>query len=274
MKKTALILSLLGVALLSGAPLAVSGGGVAVAFTENDVPVSPDDAAWDKIPATEIALMPQMIVTPRGGAQSVKNVTVQAVHDGLWLAMRLTWSDATPDQSVGVDAFRDAIAIGFPITETETPPSPFMGDAEHPVNIWQWTADFDANSRGEGGFAERYPHTEGVWYFPADPAVTRTVTGWRGFEAVAELEAYGFGTLERKSVQNVRGLGLHSDGEWSVVLRRRMSTGQPRDPQFRATDETMAIFAVWNGDEGDVNGMKAITMAWTPISFAPTTGGE
>jgi len=236
--------------------------------------VRPDDAAWDKISATEIALLPQMIVSPRGGAQTVKNVSVQAVHDGQWLSMRLTWADATPDQVVGVDTFRDAIAIGFPITETETPPSPFMGDAEHPVNIWQWTADFDANARGEGGFAERYPHTEGVWYFPADPAVTRTVTGWRGFEAVAELEAYGFGTLERKSEQNVRGLGIHEDGNWSVVLRRRMATGQPRDPHFRASDETMAIFAVWNGEEGDVNGMKAITMNWTPVTFAPTTGGR
>ena len=262
--------------LLIGAPASLAGDGpqgVVAAYIADELPLMPDDAAWDQVKKHSAVLTPQLITTPRGGG-SVKTVDVQAAHDGQRLVIRLGWDDASSDQDVGPDTFRDAVAIGFPVSEFETPPSPFMGDAEHPVNIWQWTADFDAKAQGTGGFGDKYPHTEGVWYFPGDPEVTRQVTGWRGFEAVMELEARGFGTLERKGEQSVSGIGYHADGRWNVVLRRELNTGNARDPYFRAGDETIAIFAVWNGGEGDVSGMKAVTMAWTPFALAPTTGGK
>lgn len=270
MNKPTLMLAILFV-MAPLAPASVAGDapkGVTAAYVD-DVPLMPDDEAWDDIDAFGVALLPQMIITPRGGA--MMNLDVQAAHDTRTLVIKLTWKDETPDQDVGVDTFRDAVAIGFPVSEFDTPPSPFMGDEKHPVNIWQWTADFDAKAQGQGGFSENYPHTEGVWYFPGDPEVTRNVTGWRGFEAVMELEARGYGTLERKGEQSVTGIGFHEDGKWSVVLRRELTTGNARDPNFRSGDETIAIFAIWNGAAGDVNGMKAVTMAWTPFALAPTT---
>ncbi len=103
-------------------------------------------------------------------------------------------------------------ATRFPTRQSERIPSPFMGDAEAPINIWQWTADFDANARGYGGFADNYPHTEGVWYFPQDYDATREVRAWRGTEPVIELVATGWGTLERKVTQNILGVSKYRNG--------------------------------------------------------------
>ncbi len=235
------------------------------------VPVWPDDPAWARASEFTAQLMAQLILPPQGGG-AVQEVKVRALHDGAQLALRFEWEDTTENREVGVDTFRDAIAVGFPARLTETLPSPLMGDAEHPVNIWQWTADFDANSQGQGGFSSRYPHTEGVWYFPQDYAVTREVRAWRGTEPVIELEAKGFGTLERKVSQNVLGLGVHEDGRWRVVLRRRLSTGNPGDTLFRPGDKTHVIMAVWDGGSGEVDGRKGVTMNWSPLRLAWTLG--
>lgn len=230
------------------------------------VPVRPDDEAWGRASEFTVGLTPQLILPPQGGG-SVKEVKVRALHDGEQLALRFEWVDATENREVGVDTFRDAIAVGFPTRLSENLPSPFMGDAANPVNIWQWTADFDANAQGQGGFASRYPHMDGVWYFPQDYAVTREVRAWRGTEPVIELEAKGFGTLEQKVSQNVLGLGNHEDGRWRVVLRRHLSTGHPEDTLFRPGEKTQIILAVWNGSKNEVDGRKGVTMTWTPFQL-------
>ena len=245
--------------------------GIRAVYRAEGVPVRPDDAAWRGAPEHTIALMAQLMLPPRGGG-SVSKVAVRAFHDGSQLALRFDWADATEDREVGVDRFRDAFAVAFPTTQGETLPSPFMGDPEHPINIWQWTADFDANAEGQGAFAARYPHTEGVWYFPQDYSVTREVQAWRGTEPVIELVAVGFGTLERKVSQNVLGGGHYDKGRWRVVLRRPLSTGNPGDTLFRPGETHHLIVAIWEGGSGEVNGKKAVTMVWTPLSLDTTLG--
>jgi len=270
MRKTAASIAVL--ALLAGAAWAQGQAGIRAVYMPR-VAVHPDDATWMKLPEWKVSLSPQVVALPRGGG-AVKRIFVRAMHNGQWLTLRLEWADATPNREVGTATFRDAVAVGFPVTEGDAPPSPLMGDKTRPVDIWQWTADFDANAQGTGGFADRYPHTEGVWYFPQDYDVTRQVRGWRGFEPVIELTAYGFGTLERKAAQNVRGLGQYAKGRWSVVLRRQLTTGNPRDPLFRSGATYNTIFAVWDGGSKEVNGRKSVTIFWTPLRLDPLAAGR
>jgi DMSO reductase family type II enzyme heme b subunit len=231
----------------------------------------PRDPAWDGVPAATLDLAEQMIVPPVGGG-SVRQVEVRAMHDGEWLALRLVWADASADRAVGVDAFRDAAAVGFPVGEAL--PSPFMGDPEHPVAIWQWAADLDAEAAGRGDFAERYPATEGVWYFPQDAAVRREVTAWRGSEPVAAYTAVGFGTLARRATHEVRGSGRHAEGRWAVVLRRRLATADPAEPVFAPGTATQLIAAVWDGARREVNGRKSVTLMWIPFALDPEGDGD
>lgn len=241
-------------------------------YVSDRVPAGPLDPLWSKAPARKVVLTPQLVTVPMGGG-ATKEAFVQAMHDGEALAIRVRWRDDDVDDVVGVASFRDAMAVAFPTRTGERLPSPFMGDADAPVSIWQWTADFDANARGHGGFAARYPHVDGVWYFPQDYMVTRQVRAWRGSEPVIELEARGFGSLERKSTQTVRGSGEHVDGVWSVVLRRQLTTGNPMDPVFRPGESTWFMLAVWDGGSKEVNGMKSITPAWLPFALDSTRAG-
>ncbi len=243
--------------------------GIQAAYVAEGVPIQAKDSRWKQATPFPLALMAQQMLPPLGGG-GVSSVSVRALHDGEWLALRLEWEDATANREVGVHTFRDALAIGFPTRQSELLPSPFMGDPEHPVNIWQWTADFDANAQGQGGFASRYPHTEGVWYFPQDYGISRDVRAWRGAEPVIELVATGFGTLERKVSQNVLGTSRHHQGRWRIVLRRRLATGNPEDTRFRPGEKTHLILAVWDGARGEVNGRKSVTMMWTPIVLGST----
>jgi DMSO reductase family type II enzyme heme b subunit len=259
----------------AGAPARDAGansGPLRVVHRPGGVSFRPDDPAWQEMPVRSVDLIAQVITLPRGGG-TITSVSAQAMHDGEWLALRLRWRDRSADQAVGVATFRDAVAVGFPAHEGERLPSPFMGDKDVPVNIWQWTADFDADAKGLGSFEGAYPHTAGVWYFPQDDVVAAQVRAWRGFEPVIELEARGWGSLERKSTQNVYGTGAFADGQWSVVFRRRLATGSGQDTLFQPGDVANAIFAVWDGSAGEVNGMKSISPAWVPVEFDDTRGG-
>lgn len=240
-----------------------------VVFVRDGVFGSPADEAWEAIPETTYSLLAQQIASPIGGSNA--QVSIRATHDGEEVAFRLEWSDPTADRGVGVDTFRDAAAIGFPVGTPESDPSPFMGDEKHPVVIWQWAADFDANSEGNNRFGERYPHSEGVWIFPQDMAMRRQVRAWRGAEPVIEYVAKGFGTLTPRHATSVAGVSDHKAGRWSVVLRRSLSTDNEDDPSFVPGETTPFILAIWNGEEEEVNGRKAVTYAWIPAKFDDTS---
>jgi len=237
-----------------------------VVFVRDGVFTSPVDDAWNEIPETTYTLTPQMITPPNGGG-SVSKVSVRATHDGEEVAIRLQWSDSTADRGVGVDTFRDAAAIGFPTGKPKAVPSPFMGDPEHPVVIWQWAADFDANAEGKNRFGERYPHSDGVWIFPQDLSVRRQVRDWRGAKPVIEYIARGFGTLAPRMDGTVEGISDYRRGKWTVVLRRTLASSKDEDAAFAPGETTRMIIAIWNGDKKEVNGRKSVTYAWIPARF-------
>jgi hypothetical protein len=239
---------------------------VRVVFVRDGVFPSPGDDAWAEIPETNCTLQPQLITTPVGGGSTAK-VSVRATHDGEEVAFRLQWSDASADRGVGVNTFRDAAAIGFPVGRPDVRPSPFMGDSEHPVVIWQWAADFDADAEGQSRFGERYPHSEGVWIFPQDLSVRSKVRAWRGADPVIEYVAKGFGTLTPRMEASVEGRSSYERSQWTVVLRRKLTTANPEDPAFVPGETTSLILAIWDGAKEEVNGRKSVTYAWIPANF-------
>ena len=240
-----------------------------VVFVRDGIFTSPTDAGWNEIPEQTYTLGAQIISAPFGGG-STSEVSVRATHDGEEIAFRLQWADSSADRGVGVNTFRDAAAIGFPVGRPAVAPSPFMGDAEHPVVIWQWAADFDADAEGKGRFGDRYPHSEGVWIFPQDMAVRRQVRGWRGKDPIIEYVAYGFGTLAPRLEATVEGASEYSDGQWSVVLRRDMSTQPDENPVFVPGEGTSLILAIWDGEQEEVQARKSVTYTWLPAKLDGT----
>jgi DMSO reductase family type II enzyme heme b subunit len=76
---------------------------------------------------------------------------------------------------------------------------------------------------------------------------------------VEDLNAEGFSTLTTQSHQDVDGSGNWSNNRWMVVFKRRLKTEDPNDIQF-AGNETPIAFAVWNGNNKERNGQKALTI--------------
>ena len=224
-------------------------------------PADANHASWKEAKATKLTLSAQVVVPPTGGTGT--KAQVKAVHDGEWLSIRLSWADKTPDRAVGVDTFRDAAAVGFPMNDQ--PASPFMGDEKNPVAIWQWSANHQANNDGQSEFAKMYPRVDGVWYADHDVAMSFRVHRWRGVEPIEHFVAHGHGTLTPTPDDTLTGGGTWNNGTWTVVFQRKLSSSAP--PAFAAGGATQIIVALWNGNSKEVNGRKSVTLYWTPIKL-------
>ncbi|HND11767.1 MAG TPA: ethylbenzene dehydrogenase-related protein, partial [Pseudomonadota bacterium] len=113
----------------SGDEKFVGSSELKVAKTASAPSTDPRSALWNGAQETKVALMPQSIVYPLLGKQSVTSLRVRALLDDQWLAVRLEWDDRQRDDKLEVDKFTDAIAIEMPIREPQKT-NPMMGSAE------------------------------------------------------------------------------------------------------------------------------------------------
>lgn len=255
--------------LFPGAGLALAAGGIQVHRVNKAISLDPFDPVWKGMAPYPVTLVPQTIALPRGGG-SVSRLQVQAIHNQQQVAIRLTWKDTTEDLVASVDRFRDAVAIMFPVNqENLSRTSPLMGGKDHPVNIWQWRADWQAQVDGRNRMEQRQPLTAGVWISPLDQNIVKTrFPAKPSPDAVAiEYIAEGWGTLTRQKSQDIKAKGVYRNGEWTVVFVRSIDRTDPSDAAFAPGTSSAINFAVWNGSRAEVSGRKAMTMAWTPLVF-------
>ena len=256
----------------------------------NHVPDHPDDSAWRTAPPVELHLMPLWWRNDRP-----ELVTVQALHDGQDIAIRLGWADATYDHTaVRPQDFRDAAAIEFALSTD--PPFFGMGEGVHgaTVNIWMWKGERQADL--EPVFQEidkiypnigidSYPNsqrspleqpTRNALTLDSDPTF---VTGWGAKNIVSDptrrsasedLYAGGFGTLRARPLadQIVKSVGLYSMGSYRVAMRRSFQ-GKGDNSVTLKTGATWPVsFAVWDGSSGDRDGRKSVTI-WQDLYIEP-----
>lgn len=250
-------------------------------------------AALAQAESYKVNLQIQDRAFPNGGG-SVQEVEVRSIHNGETLFFLATWSDATKnDRAIKHEQFRDAVGFMFPIDivkiSPETPFSPRMGDRGKPVNIWHWKADWERDLHAEGGYEhmeDQYPDMFTDFDFNPNPdyfnkkvhdsvplmaggiAAGSMLSTPRG-RSVEDLNAIGFGTLTAQTHQDVNGTGYWSDGKWHVMVYRPLMTPDGNDVQFVPGQSTFFNMAVWNGEEGDRNGLKSVSIRWRPITLAP-----
>lgn len=266
----------------------LQAGTFVAARVDGPLPPDPLDADWDRARPLYVALTPLWWTDDR-----IEGLTVQALHNGEDLAIKLSWIDATSDTSAVRHAeFRDAVALQFSLT----PDPPFyMGDpGQHGgVNLWMWKADREADI--EGGYqdiaaayadmaVDRYPEqampldaipTGGWPYKPITEHDPMFITAWGAGNLVAKpdrsspvesLVARGPGTLSALpfNIQRVDGQAVYERGLWHVQLQRRMSFPPPAEDggerDFKSGDFLPVSFAIWNGSAGDRDGKKNISI--------------
>lgn len=189
---------------------------------------SPQAAIWRKAPATEVTLQTAFpghvsIV----GTAVTERLTAQAVHAGGQLYVRLAWSDRTANTAIDdTNKFADGAAVQFPVNGLATT-LPFMGDVEHPVNVWHWRADGRTQN----------------------------------------LVAKGFGTATLVPYPGLKGTAVRTDGGWAVVLARPLRVKADEGASLTGRGTMPIAFAAWDGENQERDGLKAVTMEWWQLRF-------
>ena len=244
-------------------PAPEEGGTIVSKFIKGDLS-TPDPASpiWKRAPATDVLLRPLWLKE-----SYVDRVRVKSLHNGKEIAFLLEWDDAMMNADVQrTQDFGDAAALQFPITPVQLhgagrPEPPYlMGDAQGPVNIWQWKATLESGRYRAIPLGASYPG-EGL----------RSSVDWhRGLlynlppkemerkGPVEDLIAAGFGTLTLRKSQDVKGRGIWREGKWSVVFSSAMAGGGEA-AEFVPGKVLPIAFAVWNGAVGQRNGEKSVS---------------
>jgi len=228
----------------------------------------------DTLPREFIRSIPEATDFVLNLSKAAPSVSVKAIHNGSKVAMQFTWEDSTEDKENSLDTYRDALAVLFPINiSTGYNPSPLMGAKGEPVNVWQWRAEWQAELDGRRDLEARQPLTEGVWISPVDRILKNQHPGMSsGLINTSERIEYiaeGYSTLTKQVQQDVDAKGRYADGKYTVVFLRDIERTDLSDAEFKAGAQTYINVAVWNGHEGNVDGMKSLTFSWTPIVFDP-----
>jgi DMSO reductase family type II enzyme heme b subunit len=259
---------------------------------QGSLPPGPQDAGWNQARPVYVGLTPLWWTETR-----IEGLVVQALHNGEDLALRLTWLDPSANErAVRVEEFRDAVAIQFSLSSD---PPFYMGDSlQHGgVNIWMWKADRQKDlAAGHQDVDAAFPD-RAVDMYDESPirakdmslvdwphgAITEHnatyITAWGAGNLVADpnlktpvecLTARGPGTLSGKpaNVQIVQGQAVYERGVWSVQLQRPMQlphdhaqcAAEGDERVFNAGDYLPVSFAIWDGDAGDRDGKKNISI--------------
>lgn len=202
-----------------------------VAKTEK-LPEKPDDPAWEKVPPLDVPLGGQIIVEPRHYAPRVHNAVVRALYTDTELALLLEWSDTKPNQG-GDGKPPDAAGIQFPLKPSAGVAKPYfgMGDRKHPVMMWFWKAN-------------------------ADKVLELTAKGPK-----KEL-------MTEHAETEVTAVAEYRDGLYRVLFKRKLQTREGSGPGFVAGHFLPFALAVYDGENGEEKGKKAVS-AWYYLFLEP-----
>jgi DMSO reductase family type II enzyme heme b subunit len=250
------------------------------------LPQSAEDEAWRQFKSVHLRMTP---LWWRNDADP--GFTVQAVHDGKSIVVRMSWKDKSADyHAMRSETFEDATAIELYRGAAE----PFlgMGDPKSPVDVWFWDADRQSGPAAEeaeyrNAAVDVYPFSETVAAgaemdrpgarvadqpdisLPARATGNLIVPTSSDEAGGTSLHVAGPRTVSFRVPQSqiVRAHGTWSDGRWTVVMTRSLSVasqdiGVTLEPGGRAS----VAFAVWDGQHQDRDGQKLVTI-WQDLEI-------
>ncbi|MEX2135314.1 MAG: ethylbenzene dehydrogenase-related protein [Acidimicrobiia bacterium] len=223
---------------------------------------------WQSILPIFLPTTSQQVAPPMGGG-AIERIGVRAVHHDERIYVMLEWSDVTTDEaSDRYEAFSDAAAIQFPAEAGSEVPFLCMGQADQAVNIWQWRADQQQGppTLPDNGYVDSYPSTEDLYYTARQAG--NPLSQVDGRTGVANLVAGGFGTLEVTERGDLQGNAVYKDGRWMVVFSRPFQPTGDLQPIIDGVGPIDVAFAVWNGSEGERDGIKSVS-AFTRLQVTP-----
>ena len=245
----------------------VSSQGIVIRshFREGNIPSYPSDKAWEALAPIPIPLSGQIITRPVWPEPSSKVISVRSIHNGKDISFLVEWQDATKNERLTPGVFRDGAAVALPLGNA---PAFFcMGQLDHYVNIWHWKADWQSDvDRRAARAKEKRGKRRGIRRFEVIP---------RRPSSVEDLIGGGFSTLTSKSSQGkIKGQAEWKNGFWRVVMKRpltRQGEESENDAMIIPGRMQAVAFAVWNGENKERNGQKAVA-SWLQLLVDPIGG--
>ena len=204
--------------------------------------IDPLAAEWGQVPgegiamaATPLANQPSAYIKATRDPETigkVRNLLVQAAHDGRDIFLRLSWEDASENRTItDNNVFPDGCGILLPLNGGEAPIEE-MGSRTAAVNAWFWHADFEA------------------------PAARNTI-------------ARGLGTTEFTAHSAVEARATWGQGAWAVVFARPLAVPEQMDETVQLAPGTSVKvgFAVWEGSNGERAGVKSFSKEWRELAL-------
>jgi hypothetical protein len=246
------------IGVLNRRPEAKASGRIVASRRDGALPLEdPLDDAWLDAAPVLVPLLPQQVVQPFLTEAGVDELSVEALHNGTELGLRLSWNDPDVDDLDGIYVFHDAVAVQLPANAGPPPPI-MMGGPGAPVHILQWRASWQRDLAGRTGVEDLFPNVVrdetpdrvlpgGVaQLFYVGRVVGNPLSVEQRTTSIEEVVAEGFGTATTLSVQRALGGGVHGDGGWSATLGfplERAPAGETLEPG----SVWPIAFAVWLG---------------------------
>ena len=205
--------------------------GEIVRGTKTDaIPPDPFAEAWNRAPILDVRLAGQIIQDPRLFNPSVQSVAVRALFNEEELALLLTWNDRFENQGQD-DEPSDRVAVLFPAQELEEGVKPYFLMGDRRRPVDSW----------------RWSAGTGTETFLA-----------RGMDAVSPRTS------------PVNGQGAYRDGQYRVVLRRRLRADQENEVGFSPGRMIPIAWNVWDGENAEDGKRRAISR-WYYLLLEPET---
>ncbi len=194
------------------------------------IPQDPNAPAWDQVPALDIRLAGQVIQEPRLFNPSVRSMTVKALFDEKELALLLTWNDRFENKGQD-EKSSDRVSVLFPAQEMEEGTKPYFLMGNRQHPVDGW--QWNASSGTETFLA-------------------------RGMDQVTPRTS------------PVNGQAAYRDGQYRVVLRRSLETGQDDEVRFSPGRMIPIAWNAWDGQNAEDEKQRAISR-WYYLLLEPET---
>jgi DMSO reductase family type II enzyme heme b subunit len=186
-----------------------------------------------KMDATPLANQPSEYIKASRNEREIgkiKNLMVQAAHNGTDIFFRLTWEDASQNTEItDTNVFPDGCGVLMPMSGD--PPIDEMGSKDAPVNAWFWRADFKNTARN-------------------------TI-------------AKGLGSTQFSKQCPIQVKSTWGNSAWAVVFARALAVPEQKDEtvQLAVGTAIKVGFAVWEGSNGERAGVKSFSKEWRELTM-------
>lgn len=199
-------------------------------FVAGEIPADPRAKDWEEAEFNDFPLAGQIILDPRWFKPAHDVITARALYNDKEIAVLLEWDDGTLSKGDGGRP-ADQVALQLPVRlSSDEKPYFILGDDRHAVDYWRWSAK----------------------------------------DGLARFTAEGASRMNPRAAGALVAQGGYQDGQYRIILRRPLKTGNEDEVQFEPGKFVPIAFHLWDGDQ-DEEGLKMSISTWYYLLPQPAT---